>query len=91
MKSYKLVRVLDKHFHNVVSCSFSPDGAVLATASWDTQVILWDPYAGTVLYTLHHIYPLPQMIYAGGANGAWVRGVSYAPNGMHVATVSDDQ
>lgn len=91
MDNYKLIRTLEGHSHNVVSCSFSPDGAVLATASWDTQVILWDPYLGVILYTLYHVHPPPSLIYASGANSAWVRGVSYSKNGMNVVTVSDDQ
>ncbi|XP_021954857.1 WD repeat and SOCS box-containing protein 1 isoform X3 [Folsomia candida] len=90
MDNYKLIRTLEGHSHNVVSCSFSPDGAVLATASWDTQVILWDPYLGVILYTLYHVHPPPSLIYASGANSAWVRGVSYSKNGMNVVTVSDD-
>ncbi|CAL8071438.1 unnamed protein product [Orchesella dallaii] len=91
MTKYEILRKLEGHCHSVVSCSFSPDGAVLATASWDTQVILWDPYVGNRLYTLNHLNPLPNMIYASGANNAWVRGVSYAKNGMNVATISDDK
>jgi len=90
MVEYKLSRRLDGHYHQVVSCSFSPDGAVLATASWDTQVILWDPYTGDKLHSLHHLHPPPNLIYACGANSAWVRGVSYAGNGMNVVTISDD-
>jgi WD repeat/SOCS box-containing protein 1 len=74
-----------------VSCSFSPDGAVLATASWDSQVILWDPYTGVKLKSLYHLHPPPNMIYASGANSAWVRGVSFAKNGLNIATISDDQ
>ena len=91
MIEYKLFRKLDGHCHQVVSCSFSPDGAVLATASWDTQVILWDPYTGVKLHSLYHLHPPPNMIYACGANSAWVRGVSYARNGMNIVTISDDQ
>lgn len=54
-------------------------------------VILWDPYLGVILYTLFHLHPPPNPIYASGANSAWVRGVSYSKNGMNVVTVSDDQ
>lgn len=32
------------HHHDVVQCDFSPDGALIATASFDTQVIVWDVY-----------------------------------------------
>lgn len=91
MTKYEVTRKLEGHCHSVVSCSFSPDGAVLATASWDTQVILWDPYMGHRLYSLYHLNPPPNMIYASGANSAWVRGVAYARNGLNVVTISDDK
>ncbi len=35
---------LEGHYHDVCSCDFSPDGALLATASYDTRVIIWDPH-----------------------------------------------
>ena len=43
---------LDGHHHDVCSCDFSPDGALLATASYDTRVIVWDPYTCTKLLEL---------------------------------------
>jgi len=90
MVNYQLARTLNGHQHNVGSCEFSPDGAILATASWDTRVILWDSYTGEVLRTFCHLYPLPRPIFASGANGSWVRGVTYAKNGCQVATIADD-
>lgn len=52
MDKYTLIRKLEGHHNDVVSCEFSPDGALLATASYDTRVILWDPHMGTVLLEL---------------------------------------
>lgn len=52
MDKYTLIRKLEGHHYDVVSCEFSPDGALLATASYDTRVILWDHYKGTVLLEL---------------------------------------
>ena len=49
MDDYSLVRKLEGHHNDVVSCEFSPDGALLVTASYDTRVIVWDPYKGTIL------------------------------------------
>lgn len=91
MNTKKVFQVLVGHAHEVVSCSFSPDSAVLATASWDSQVFLWDPYLGKILYKIYHLHPPPKMIYASGANNAWVRSVSYSRNGMNLVTISDDQ
>jgi WD repeat/SOCS box-containing protein 1 len=48
MVTYSLARTLTGHHHNVSACEFSPDGAILASSSWDTRVILWDPYTGII-------------------------------------------
>lgn len=52
MDKYTLIRKLEGHHNDVVSCEFSPDGALLATASYDTRVIVWDPHTATVLLEL---------------------------------------
>ena len=87
---YDLARTLTGHHHNVSACEFSPDGAILATSSYDTRVILWDPYTGQELRQLCHQFPPPRPIFASGANGSWVRGVAYARNGCQLATINDD-
>lgn len=52
MDKYTLIRKLEGHHNDVVSCEFSPDGALLATASYDTRVILWDHQRGSILLEL---------------------------------------
>lgn len=52
MDKYTLIRKLEGHHNDVVSCEFSPDGALLATASYDTRVIVWDPHTATILLEL---------------------------------------
>ena len=52
MRSYTLIRKLEGHQSSVVSCDFSPDSALLVTASYDTNVIMWDPYTGERLRSL---------------------------------------
>ncbi|KAI2568222.1 WSB2 isoform 11 [Pan troglodytes] len=37
MRSYTLIRKLEGHQSSVVSCDFSPDSALLVTASYDTN------------------------------------------------------
>lgn len=81
---------LSGHLHHVAACDFSPDGAILATCSYDTSTILWDPYTGDNLRTLYHLFPPPRPIYAGGANGHYVRSVSFCRDGMNIATTADD-
>ena len=46
MTSYTLLHRLSGHYNNVLSCTFSPDGAVVATASADTRLIVWDANTG---------------------------------------------
>ncbi|XP_076340067.1 WD repeat and SOCS box-containing protein 1-like isoform X2 [Tachypleus tridentatus] len=81
---------LTGHKHHVVACEFSPDSCLIATASWDTQVFLWDAHTGKKLRCFGHLFPPPRLIYASGANGTWIRGLSFSPDGSHIATVADD-
>ncbi|CAB1348091.1 unnamed protein product [Coregonus sp. 'balchen'] len=91
MDKYSLIRKLEGHHNDVVSCEFSPDGALLATASYDTRVIIWDPHMGTVLMELAHLFPPPSPIFAGGANDRWVRSVAFCHDGRHIASITDDR
>uniref|UniRef100_A0A671KWJ3 WD repeat and SOCS box-containing protein 1 n=1 Tax=Sinocyclocheilus anshuiensis TaxID=1608454 RepID=A0A671KWJ3_9TELE len=91
MDKYTLIRKLEGHHNDVVSCEFSPDGALLATASYDTRVIVWDPHTATVLLELGHLFPPPSPIFAGGANDRWVRSVAFCHDGWHIASVTDDR
>ena len=48
-----------------------------------------------LMYIFHrlfcrHLFPPPSPIFAGGANGSYVRGVSVCHDGRHVASVADD-
>ncbi|XP_021346346.1 WD repeat and SOCS box-containing protein 1-like [Mizuhopecten yessoensis] len=81
---------LKGHYNDVCSCDFSPDGALLATASYDTRVILWDPYTGDAIAELGHMFPEPRPIFAGGANDHYLRDVSFCNNGLQLVTVCDD-
>ncbi|XP_013787389.1 WD repeat and SOCS box-containing protein 1-like isoform X2 [Limulus polyphemus] len=90
MNDYSLKLRLNGHMYDVVACEFSPDGSLIATASWDTQVILWNSYSGMKLRCFGHLFPPPRLIYASGANGTWVRGLSFSPDGTHIGTVADD-
>lgn len=86
-----MIRKLEGHHNDVVSCEFSPDGALLATASYDTRVIVWDPHTATILLELGHLFPPPSPIFAGGANDRWVRSVAFCHDGRHIASVTDDR
>lgn len=90
MTSLERLRRLTGHHHDVCSCEFSPDGALLATSSYDTRIIIWDPHTGIKLQEFGHLFPPPSPIFAGGANGAYVRDVAFCHDGRHVASICDD-
>jgi len=52
------------HLSNIVGCKFSPDSALLVTASWDTKVNIWDSHSGELKRSLCHIVPPPQLVFS---------------------------
>ena len=68
---------LSGHTHVVGFAAFSPDGARVATASWDETAKVWDASTGKELFTLR------------GHKGC-VGGVAFSPDGRYLATASDD-
>jgi cytochrome c len=69
--------VLEGHTAPIVALAVSPDGATLASASWDQTVRLW-PLAGGV----------PRVLDGHTQN---VNGVAFAPDGRTLVSVSYDQ
>jgi WD40 repeat protein len=68
---------LGGHIGLVYEVSFSPNGKLLATASGDNTVKLWDTSTGLEIKTLR-------------GHTDWVLGVSFSPNGKLLATASAD-
>ncbi len=68
---------LGGHANSVIGVSFSPDGKMLASASYDNTVKLWDTGTGKQIKTL-----------TGHKNG--VIGVSFSPDGKMLASASAD-
>lgn len=69
---------LTGHRDTIYTAAISPDGNVLATGSYDRDVILWDLTSGEALQTL------------AGHNGA-VFDVAFDPRGELVASASGDE
>lgn len=67
-------RMLVGHTGYVRNCAFSPDGNLLATASWDGTARLWDPASGDEVRTLS----LPEIEWDDCA---------FSPDGTLLATV----
>jgi WD40 repeat protein len=62
----------------VTGLAFSPDGSLLATASFDETVRLWDPDTGD---------PIGQPL-SGHTDNVWA--VAFSPDGTMLATAGDD-
>jgi WD40 repeat protein len=63
------------HTDNVYSLAFSPDERMLATASWDGTIKLWNLACGTLLWT--------------GPHTNSVNSVAFAPDGRLIASGGD--
>ena len=66
------------HMNQITSLAFSPNGVLLASASGDNTVIIWDVTTKSIVRELK-----------GHSN--WVFSVAFSPNGERVASGSDDK
>jgi serine/threonine protein kinase/outer membrane protein assembly factor BamD (BamD/ComL family)/sugar lactone lactonase YvrE len=69
---------LAAHTDNVHAVAFSPNGQLLASASWDTTIGIWDMESGELLRQLY-------------GHEKYVSSVAFSPDGQTLASASADQ
>ena len=70
-------RTLRGHTGRVMSVAFSPNEQILASASPDGTVRLWNPHTGQCLKTLH-------------GHTSWIWAIAFHPNSRQIASASYD-
>lgn len=70
-------QVLRGHSDRVLSIAFSPNVQILASASADRTIRLWNPHTGKALKTLL-------------GHKSWIWGIAFSPNGQFLASGSYD-
>jgi len=73
------VTELDLHRRGILAMAWDPSGTILATASEEGDVVLWDTQAGLPLRRLR------------GGHSMFVNGLSFGPDGKRLLTGSQDK
>jgi len=74
---YGPVRIIAEHLGPVASVSFSPDGELLVSDSWDKTIKIWDRFATQPLFTF-------------SSHAEAVYSVIFSPDRRNLASGSDD-
>ncbi|CAL8086837.1 unnamed protein product [Calicophoron daubneyi] len=79
------------HFHRISSASYTHDGSMLVTASYDSSCVVWSVPEYAPLHHYWHMGRIPSMLLLGGANGHHIYGMAVAPDDLHFATICEDR
>lgn len=77
-QSKKLVKKIKTHDDTITQIKYSPDGKIIATASWDKTIKLWDTKTGKLVATL-----------AGHQDG--VNTIAFTADGRTLVSGSEDK
>ena len=77
LETWKVVHQLRGHTNNVTDVAWAPDDALVASASLDNTVVVWDPASGGRVARLE-------------GHKSYVKGVAWDPVGTYLASQADD-
>lgn len=89
--SQKLLKTLPKHNDTIRTLTFSRDGELVASASWDGAVKVWTKEGELVTSFTEHGTPVSDMTPHVDADRASVNGVSFSADGNFLASVGYDR
>ncbi|PSB08499.1 hypothetical protein C7B62_16480 [Pleurocapsa sp. CCALA 161] len=77
-RTQKLIRTFSGHTESISQITYSPDGKIIASASWDQTIKLWNTHTGELIKTLK--------TYQDGINT-----IAFAPDGQTLISGSEDK
>jgi WD40 repeat protein len=78
---YPPLKTLEGHTKTVTAVSWDPQGKLIASASYDESIKLWNPATGENVATFVH---------TNGPHLCWIESISWEPNSRTLAAASHD-
>ncbi|KAF5401983.1 WD repeat and SOCS box-containing protein 1 [Paragonimus heterotremus] len=79
------------HFHRISAASYTHDGSMLLTASYDSSCAVWAVPEYTPLHHYWHMGRVPSLLLLGGTNWHHMYGLAVAPDDLTFATICEDR